>query len=433
MTGPRPFRSGSRVGKYKLLRRLAQGGFASVYRAHDTMEGVDVALKLPELNGNADEMLADFRREARVAARLDHPNILSLKNADIIDGAFVLAYPLGAGSLADRMKRRIALRVALDLSEQLLAALCHAHERRVIHCDVKPDNVILFDGDQLRLGDFGLAKIAAKTIAASASGTIGYMAPEQALGRPSARSDVFSAGLLIYRLLAGHLPEWPFDWPPARHERIGRRGAEVLEVLRRAMMLDTRKRYRDAGQMLAAFKPAKRKWLSRATPTTAPSSRRAPSDWRSVRVGQFRRRFGKSLDLRHQCQSCHQPVDERMRVCPWCAADPLVAQGQTRLPATCPRCERGVKLDWKYCAWCYGAAIGPQSTRRYTDQRYAARCTGCRGQLLPFSRYCPWCRVRVKRPWTVGRSSGTCTRCKNVSLPRFWACCPWCGTATEDP
>ena len=431
MTGSRPIRGGARLGKYKVLRRLARGGFADVYRAHDTVEGLDVALKVPLLDGSTAEVFADFQREAKVAARLQHRHVLALKNADIIDGAYVLAYPLGVHSLADRMKRRIALRSALEWSEQLLSALAYAHEQRIIHCDIKPQNVILFADGDLRLGDFGLAKIAAQTIAASASGTIGYMAPEQALGRPSSKSDVFSAGLLIYRLLTGHLPEWPFDWPPPQHTKVSRQGPDVLDVLRRAMQVDARKRYRDAGQMLAAFKPAKRKWLSRATAAAASGPRRAQPDWRSIRVGQFRRRFGKSLDLRHRCGSCDQPVDERMRVCPWCSDAPLASEGETRMPAACPRCERGVKLDWKYCAWCRGPSIGPQSPRRYTDKAYAGRCGGCRGQLLPFSRYCPWCRVRVRRAWTMGKAGKACARCTHATLPDFWTCCPWCGDTTE--
>jgi len=426
-------RRGQRLGKYQIRKRLAQGGFATVYRAHDTIEGVDVALKVPQerhLDAATREM---FRHEARMVARLEHPNVLPLKNADEIAGTFVIAYPLGNESLADRLERRITVVAALSYGEQLLEALAHAHERNVIHCDVKPENLISFDGDdRVRLADFGLAKVAASTVVGSASGTLGYMAPEQALGRPSARSDVFSAGLVIHRLLTGELPEWPFDWPLVGHARLMRNAPELADVLERALQVDARRRYRDATQMLVAYRSARRKLLrrrksNRSIPAGASKSTR---DWRSVRVRQLRRRLGPRVSLTHACEACHQPVDERMQVCPWCGADPLAPVGETSFPATCPRCDRGVKLDWRYCAWCYGPQIGPQSKRRYSDRRYSAACDGCGGKLIPFMRYCPWCHVRVRSRWPLAKNARKCGGCHQATLPEFWSHCPWCGRAS---
>ena len=103
------------------------------------------------------------------------------------------------------MQRRLSIRTALDLGEQLLRAIAFAHENRVIHCDVKPDNLLLFDRGRLRLTDFGISKIAHRTISASGAGTVGYMAPEQAMGRPSARSDVFAAGLVLWQMFSGYV------------------------------------------------------------------------------------------------------------------------------------------------------------------------------------------------------------------------------------
>lgn len=258
-----PRRSGKRLGKYKILRRIGDGGFATVYRARDTIEGVEVALKIPSADVADTPLLADFAREAKMAATLEHPNILPLKNADVIEGTFVLAYPLGAESLADRLRRRFSLLKAVDWSEQLLSALAHAHERNVIHCDVKPDNIIVFDDGRVRLTDFGLARVTAKTRTVSGSGTIGYMAPEQALGRPSARSDVFSACITIHRLLGGEMPKWPFDWPPPGHERVVDRAPEFSTLLRRGLKIDARQRYADAGEMLEAFQSARRRFERR--------------------------------------------------------------------------------------------------------------------------------------------------------------------------
>jgi len=204
------------------------GGFAAVYRAYDTVEGIRVALKIPHEELVDPGTLASFRREVRVVAQLDHPNVLPIKTAGMIDGKFDIVTPLGVESLADRMRRRIARRTVVSFMEQILEALACAHRRKVVHLDVKPENFILFPDNKLRLADFGLARVALRTMSASGSGTVGYLAPEQALGKPSLRSDVFAAGLIFWRLMSGELPEWPFQWPypnAARAERDGGRGA----------------------------------------------------------------------------------------------------------------------------------------------------------------------------------------------------------------
>lgn len=249
-------RARSRLGKYRILARIVEGGVGTVYAAFDTIEGVRVALKVasPDARPRAQDQL---KSEIRIAARLEHPNILRLRNADEIDGRLVLAYPLGIESLADRMRRRMAVASALDIFDQVLDALSYAHARRIFHGDIKPDNVILFDGGHACLCDFGLARVTDRTFAASGSGTIGFMAPEQALGRPSLRSDVFAAGLLLYRMMAGELPEWPYRWPLPRHARVKRKlGADGVEVVRRALEIHARKRYANAGAMLRAFRRA---------------------------------------------------------------------------------------------------------------------------------------------------------------------------------
>jgi serine/threonine protein kinase len=234
-----------------------------VFEAYDTLERVSVALKVP-LGGRLEpQAKIDFEREIQVTSRLDHPNIMPVKNADFIDGVLTVAYPMGERSLDDRLAHRISVKNALDYGEQLLEALAYAHAARVIHCDVKPDNLILFADGALRLGDFGLAKHSVRTLQASSSGTLGYIAPEQAMGRPSARSDVFSAGLILYRMLAGSLPDWPYDWPPPGIQRVRRCAPDMIPCLERALKTDTRRRYRDAAHMLDAFLEAKNLTLRR--------------------------------------------------------------------------------------------------------------------------------------------------------------------------
>lgn len=246
----------SKLGKYRIRRRIGAGAFATVYEAYDTIEGIRVALKIPHAEKLDKEALDLIHREVRLTARLDHENILPLRNAMMIDGYFVIATPLGERTLTDRLHYRLGPKTALSYTEQLLDALAYAHEHRVIHCDIKPDNVILFPGGHVRLADFGIAKVAlrTRTIMGSGQGTVGYIAPEQALGKLSFRSDVFSMGLLIYRMFSGELPEWPFDWPPPGAERLRRTvSRDFIAFLRRSIEVRERKRFRDGVQMQRAF------------------------------------------------------------------------------------------------------------------------------------------------------------------------------------
>jgi serine/threonine-protein kinase len=423
----------AKLGKYRIERKLGEGGFAAVYRALDTIEGIRVALKIPYPHLVTDETLDDFRREVRLAAQLKHPNILPLKNAEFINDHFVVAFPLGDRTLADRLQSRLSLATALNFAGQMLDAVAYAHQHHVIHCDIKPENLILFPQNELLLTDFGIAKVALKTIRASGSGTIGYVAPEQAVGRPSYRSDVFSLGLILYRMLAGHLPEWPYEWPPPGYQRIRRLHADLVELMRRAIAIDPRRRFRDAGHMLAALRRVKPKALAyRAKGGGGHGVTKKASDWRTVRRRQFLQQFGRRLDTRHPCARCQGPVSEAMHFCPWCGASRSLHRAETPFPQHCPRCNRGLKLDWKYCPWCFGPGFDVPTTRSYSDVRYAGRCSNpacSRRLLMPFMRYCPWCRRKVQRSWKIEGSSDRCSSCHWGVVRAFWTHCPWCGNS----
>jgi len=253
--GPRQLRAKSRIGKYRILGLICEGGFAKVYRALDTIEGVELALRIPVEYPLSPATRTALRREIQLTHKLEHPNILPLKNADLVDGHLLMAYPLGTESLADRMRRRIGMPLALSYGQQMLDGLAHAHAKRIAHCDVKPDNIILFGRERIRLTDFGLARVARHTRVASGSGTLGYMAPEQAMGRASVRSDVFAAGLILYRMFAGTLPSWPFDWPLPGHPRLIERVTPgMANLLRRSLHVDQRRRFRDAQAMAQSYR-----------------------------------------------------------------------------------------------------------------------------------------------------------------------------------
>ncbi|MCB9881343.1 MAG: protein kinase [Planctomycetes bacterium] len=435
-------RSGSKLGKYRIDGRLADGGFARVYRAFDTIEGTRVALKIAPEGVVADDSKRGFGAEVRIAAKLEHPNILPIKDASMIEGRFVIVMPLGEGTLDDRLTKRIATARALEYTKQLLSALAYAHERRVMHCDVKPDNLILFDhGTRLRLADFGIARFAMHSVKGSGSGTLGYIAPEQAMGKPSLRSDVFSIALIVYRMFTGHLPEWPYAWPSPGHDKARRLlHPDFVEWLRRGLAVEPKQRFESAVSMLRSFQRFEKHALRVTTKSAKTKGRertKSRVDWRRVRFQAFEKTFGRLLETRHDCPECEGPIAESMLACPWCSLrlDTFPYPDESRFPLVCPRCARGVKLDWRFCAWCHGYGF-EASERAYADQRYVAKkvakCNNpdCdRKSLMPFMRYCPWCRKKVERKWKLlGHERETCHHCGHGVARDYWECCPWCRT-----
>lgn len=421
------------LGKYRIEQRLAEGGYANVYRAFDKIEGVYLALKIPHKH-LLSSTVNDLTREVRISSKLEHPNILPIKNAGFIDDLFVIAYPLGVSSLEDRLQKRMSIQNKLEYAEQILEAVAHAHQHRIIHCDIKPDNFIIFNSKKLRLTDFGIAKIAlrTRTMNEAGSGTLGYVAPEQAMGKPSLRSDVFSIGLILYRMFSGELPSWPYQWPFSGFERIKRTlHPDFIALLRRSLQVDERHRYGNAIQMLEAFNRIK----PHALKTDRERRRKAlkiPKTpvWKVVRISEFKRQHGKEIPLRSTCHTCGGGVNEAMRYCPWCGTEQAKYRGPTTFPKRCCRCGRGVKLDWKFCAWCYGPSIKSEITKRYSDVRYTSRCVSSkctRKELMPFMMYCPWCHIKLRRNWrTVGMKS-RCRYCGWGVFGDFWEYCPWCG------
>jgi serine/threonine protein kinase len=418
-------RARQKIGKYRITGRIASGPLADVYRAFDTIHKTKVALKIPKTSSDIGD--DEFLHEVQVAAKLQHPNILSVLNASFIDEQFVIAMDLGGESLADRIIRRTSTKLALDLADQALAGLAHAHENKIIHCDIKPENYILFPGNRLKLADFGFAKISLRTLKASGSGTVDYIAPEQAMGRPKFQSDVFSVGLVLYRLLSGKLPEWPFRWPMVGHDRLLTRvSPEIAAILQRAIQLDPDDRFRNAIQMYEAFKRAQKKSRRKAASPRTGAARKL--SWRQIQWREFQRHFKSILRTRHQCRRCEGPVGESMQSCPWCGVANPTRDVVSDMPSHCPRCDRGVKLDWEYCAWCFGPGFELETNRHYPSERYVSRCANqrCKKPLMAFMKYCPWCRSKVKKPWKIEGNKHKCKSCNSGIVREYWNFCAWC-------
>lgn len=429
----RALRRGVLLGKYRLEQRLGRGSFSEVWKARDTVENRSVALKVafPEIVKEWGR--AHLEHEARIASRLSHPHVVGIRNADWIDGHFVIATDLAATNLASDRGVRRSPRRALQVIRDVAAGLAHAHANKVMHRDVKPENILIFPDGRAALGDFGVSRLARSvTRTYTEAGTLGYMAPEQAYGRPRLTSDVFSLGLIAYETLAGVLPTWPFSWPPEGYERFARRVPEPVQaVLKKAAAFDPRHRYPDAvafhraleAAFQAAERPARRK---RRAPRRR--SRETPSPL-AVEAELFRRRHGQRLGMRFCCYRCEGPIAEGMRVCPWCGAEDHSFREVTSYPLVCPECERGVLPEWRACPWCYAGRLEGNGRPPRPDPYAERRCSrrGCPGELRPFMRYCPICKRKVRRPWSHPELPDRCPRCHWPVSRTFWRFCPWCG------
>jgi serine/threonine-protein kinase len=199
-------------GRYRVLSHLADGGMATVYIALDERLDRQVALKVMRADLAKDESFVErFRREARSAAKLSHPNVVAVFDQGEDDGHVFLAMELVNGLTLRQVihsEGPLTPRAALDIIDPVLQALGAAHSAGLIHRDVKPENVILRDDGTVKVADFGLARAIANTTLTAQTGillgTVAYLSPEQVEhGTADARSDVYAAGLVLFEMLAG--------------------------------------------------------------------------------------------------------------------------------------------------------------------------------------------------------------------------------------
>jgi beta-lactam-binding protein with PASTA domain/tRNA A-37 threonylcarbamoyl transferase component Bud32 len=201
--------------RYNVIRALGSGGMAEVYLAHDEVLDRNVALKvLSRRYADDEEFIERFKREAQSAAALSHPNIVSIYDRrETDDDTYYIAMEyLPGGTLKDRILKKGALppNVAIEVTIQIAEALQVAHRRGLIHRDIKPHNVLITEGGDVKVADFGIARAASSTTmtrTGSILGTAHYISPEQAMGEPvSPQSDLYSLGVVLYEMLTGELP-----------------------------------------------------------------------------------------------------------------------------------------------------------------------------------------------------------------------------------
>ena len=301
---------GSKIGSYEILALVGMGGMGEVYRAHDTKLKRDVAIKtLPAEFSQDPEGLARAQREAELLASLNHPNIAQIYGQEEFGGSYCLVLEFVEGeTLHERVRRGpISLDAALEIARQMAEALEAAHDCGIVHRDVKPANVKITPSGQVKLLDFGLAKLRAgeasrstplsnsPTMAPSGTldgvilGTAAYMAPEQAKGEAAdARSDIWAFGVVVYEMLTGKSafrgetmvevlggvlktdPDWtalPSTTPPI-----------VRSLLRRCLQKDRKHRLRHMADARLEIEEAKH-CTSQLLPSLSRPCGRAESVW----------------------------------------------------------------------------------------------------------------------------------------------------------
>jgi beta-lactam-binding protein with PASTA domain len=263
-------------GRYRVLSRLGSGGMAEVWSAEDSQLGRRVALKLLASRFAADPGFRErFRREAAAAAAMQHPNIVSIYDRGEWDGTSYIAMECVEGPT---LKQLIQQRgpagpgAATDIAIEILQALRYAHKRGIVHRDIKPQNVLIDEEGRAKVADFGIAHagVSDMTDEGAMLGTVQYVSPEQAQGRPvSPRSDLYSVGVVLYELLTGQVPfdgEAPVSIalkqvsePPVPPAQLEPSIPPALEaVVMRALEKDPDHRFQDAAEFIAALEHARR-------------------------------------------------------------------------------------------------------------------------------------------------------------------------------
>ncbi len=259
-------------GRYEIIELIGVGGMADVYKAVDVMEDREVAVKVlkDEFSQN-EEFLRRFRNESKAIAVLSHPNIVKIYDVGFTDEIqFIVMEYIDGLTLKEFIEQQGVLRWkdALHFTTQILRALQHAHDKGIVHRDIKPQNIMLFADGTIKVMDFGIARFSrvdGKTVSDKTIGSVHYISPEQARGdMTDERSDIYSVGVLLYEMLTGKKP-FDGDNPvaialkhmqedPILPREINPSIPEALEeIVIRAMERDPAKRYQSAAEMIKDF------------------------------------------------------------------------------------------------------------------------------------------------------------------------------------
>lgn len=261
-------RARPRIGRYVITGRLGKGGMGMVYEGLDEALDRKVAIKTVTAEGAvSDESKRRFEIEAKAAARMQHPNIVGVYELSEDRGVQYIAMEFLDGTDLGRLVRSgegILLAEKLDIAIQVCRGLAYAHDRRVYHRDIKPDNIGLLDDGTAKIMDFGIAKMEGTEVTKTGMmvGTVAYMSPEQVRGQKlDGRTDLFSMGVILYQLVSGRKPfegEGPSQIlykivteppPPLDLSALGEAGPRLKGIVERALAKKREERYQTAGEL----------------------------------------------------------------------------------------------------------------------------------------------------------------------------------------
>ncbi len=303
------------IGKYKILKKLGSGGFGTVYLAEDTILKCQRALKIPHRTSTqADKMLQESVLQTRL---LDHPHIVKLLTVDIIDNILIMVMEYIEGTDLEKildLSSSLQIKTALKYFKQILSALAFAHQKSVIHRDIRPSNILINLDDDVKIADFGTSTLLQeKQFATTKIGSPPYMAPEQFEGKAVFASDIYSAGSLFYEMATG-FPPIVLANPMEIYKRakagqftpLAQKNSQVAPELNRVIMKtmapDLKERYAQAHDVLNDLEHM------------SDRNRDYSSELKDIQK-RIQARENRS-DL--VCWNCRKAMGRRAKTCPYC-------------------------------------------------------------------------------------------------------------------
>jgi serine/threonine protein kinase len=306
------------IGKYKILKKLGSGGFGTVYLAEDTILKCQRALKIPHRTSTqTDKLLQESVLQTRL---LDHPHIVKLLTVDIIDNILIMVMEYIEGTDLEKILDKsssLEIKTALRYLKQILSALAFAHQKSVIHRDIRPSNILVNLDNDVKIADFGTSTLLQeKQFATTKIGSPPYMAPEQFEGKAVFASDIYSAGSLFYEMVTGFPPivlANPMEiykrakagqFTPLSHKN-SQVSPELNWVIMKTLAADLKERY---GQAVDVLNDLER---------LGDRNRDFTSELKDIR----KRIQARESRTDHVCWNCRKAMGRRAKVCPYCGEE----------------------------------------------------------------------------------------------------------------